>query len=946
MISQNKPPFLTNDIPCGKEDLMRFHRFLCLTLACLGSFRAAASQPVELRNDRNVIELGPAIEYREDPEGQLTLDEIRVSSKQDWKASGENVPNFGFTRSAYWLKFTIKGDETQSRSMLLQIAYPALDELELYIPQADGNYVVKKTGDHQLFQERDVDNRNFIFKLDIKGETTYYLRSASTGSMKIPLKLFDPEHFQEIDEKQVLEIGFFCGIIIAMLLYNSFLAVTIRDITYVYYIGYIGLLLIFSLSLNGMAFQYLWPRNIWLANFSIPLTMYGSACFALFFSSRFLRTPRLVPVANKFITGLKVWALIGIALMPFVPYKFTTQSSTAHTLVLNFVLMATGLILVKRGERSARFYMIAFAAIWCGMAAKALQTLGIIPVSYFTENGVFIGSMMEVILLSLALGDKIQQKQKAAQQKIESLNSNLADTIKSLDAKVEEQTSEIKSMLGNIQQGIFTVKIENGIPVLNADFSEHLTEILGTKDLAGKPLMTCVFSHSNLSQDQLSMVESVMVSCLGEPLIAYEINVQQLPSEFILKDSSGLSKTIEIDWCPVLSKNGATVQSFLVTMRDVSSYRILQAQSREQEDELRRTSELLNLPHATFLRFVQLFHELIQENRRLIATQRARDPEVLKIMFINMHTLKGAARQMGLTGLTSKIHVAEQIFSDLTKDERIAWNGDIITQTLDDCDKALQRYIDINQMKLGRSMTADDMSVSRSALESVIRFFRQLSGEALSLAAHQELKQLNQNLIGLVYHSSEKVLNDILKHAHTLAKDLHKAEPEIRIESVPVNLTVTGEDLLRKVFLHLIRNSLDHGIEMPDERVAKGKPASGQIQVVMDRPTSDSMRICYRDDGRGINIARLKQIARDLGLLKQDELSDSLKIANTIFADGISTSKSVTDISGRGVGMGAIKEYVERLGGSIELKLYTERMDSGFLPFELILHAPSDKLVA
>jgi hypothetical protein len=364
------------------------------------------------------------------------------------------------------------------------------------------------------------------------------------------------------------------------------------------------------------------------------------------------------PVANKLITGLKVWALIGMALMPFIPYKFTTQSSTAHTLVLNFVLMATGLILVKRGEHSARFYMIAFAAIWCGMAAKALQTLGIIPVSYFTESGVFIGSMMEVILLSLALGDKIQQKQKAAQQKIESLNRNLADTIKSLDAKVEEQTSEIKSMLENIQQGIFTVKIVNGIPVLNADFSEHLIEILGAKDLAGKPLMTCVFSHSNLSQDQLSMVESVMVSCLGEPLIAYEINAQQLPSEFILKDSSVLSKTIEIDWCPVLSKNGATVQSFLVTMRDVSSYRILQAQSREHE------------------------------------------------------------------------------------------------------------------------------------------------------------------------------------------------------------------------------------------------------------------------------------------------LSDSLKIANTIFADGISTSKSVTDISGRGVGMGAIKEYVERLGGSIPLKLYTERMDSGFLPFELILHAPSDKLVA
>lgn len=924
---------------------MSLGKILSAMLLCLIS-SLASSHPLDLREYQNGIDMGPHVEYLEDKEGKLSFDEIKKASPADWTKSGESVPNFGFTHSAYWLKFTVKSDPTRLRRMLLQIAYPALDTLDLYVPSSEGDYSIKKTGDHQPFHNRDVNNRNFIFKLDIQGEATYYLRCATTGSMKIPMQLFDPEHFQESDEKRVLEIGFYCGIIIAMLLYNSFLAVTIRDINYLHYIGYIGLLLIFSLSLNGMAFQYLWPRSIWLANYSIPLSIYGSAFFALFFSSRFLRTPRLVPLADKFITGLKIWAFVGMLLMPFISYKVTTQLSTAHTLALNFVLMATGLILVKRGHRSARFYMIAFAAIWCGMAAKALQTLGIIPVSYFTENGVFIGSMMEVILLSLALGDKIQQKQKAAQEKIESLNSSLADTVKSLDAKVEEQTSEIKSMLQNIKQGIFTVQIVNNVPVLNSDFSAHLTEILDTQDLAGKALIPCVFGQSNVSKDELSKVESVMLSCLGEPLIAYEINAQQLPSEFILTTSSGLQKTIEIEWCPILSKDGATVQRFLVTLRDVSSYRILQAQSHEQQEELGHTSELLNLPHATFLRFVQLFRELVDENRRLLGALSHRDPEVLKIMFINMHTLKGSARQLGLSGLTGKIHEAEQIFADLTKDEGMAFDRYAITQSLDNCDKALQRYLDINQTKLGRSMAADEIAVSRSVIESVIRFFRQLPVEALSQRVQKDVKTISQKLLDIVYHSSDQVLNDILKHAHTLARDLQKAEPEIKIESIPVNLTVTGEDLFRKIFLHLIRNSLDHGIERPEERLAKGKPASGVIQVVMDLPSSDSMRIRYRDDGRGINIGRLQQIAQDLGLLTPDELSDSHKIANTIFADGVSTSKAVTDISGRGVGMGAIKEYVERLGGTIEIKLHNKDKDSDFLAFELILHTPSSKLVA
>jgi signal transduction histidine kinase len=925
---------------------MRFGRFFCFAILCLWSFHAALSQPVEILSHHKEMEIGAAVEFMEDPEGKLGIDAIKAFDKERWQQSHASVPNFGFTNSAYWLKFTFQGEADKSRSMLLQIAYPALDSLELYVPQPDGSYAVKKTGDRQLFQERDLNNRNFLFKLEIEGHQTYYLRCETKGSMKIPLKLFDPEHFQQVDEMQVIEIGFFCGIIIAMLLYNSFLAVTIRDINYVYYIGYIGLLLVFTISLNGIAYQYLWPRNVWLANYSIPLAISGSSFFALQFSSRFLRTDRFAPLIDKFISLIKIWALVSVGFMPFIPYKTTTQSSTALVLFVNFSLMAAGILLVRRGHRSARFYMLAFAAIWCGMAAKALQTLGLIPVSSFSENGVIIGSMMEVILLSLALGDKIHHRQQAAQKKIETLNRSLADTIKSLDAKVDEQTSEIKSMLGNIKQGIFMVELVNQVPVLKADFSEHLTDILGTRDLAGKPLMKCVFERSNLSTDELSMIQSVMISCLGEPLIAYEVNAQQLPNEFSLNDGSGHPRTIEIEWCPVLSKDGVTVQSFLVTLRDVSSYRILQAQSQDQQDELRYTSELLNFPNATFLRFVQLCQDLLQENRRLISALRSRDPEVLKIMFINMHTLKGAARQLGLSRLTSQIHAAEQIFADLNKNEKLLLNPPQIMRALQDCELALQRYIDINHSKLGRSTTTDEVTIGRSTLENVVRFFRQMTDLPLSLQARQELKQLNQSLTDIVYHSSEKVLNDILKQANTLAKDLHKADPEINIQAIPVNLTAAGEDLLRKVFLHLIRNSLDHGIEFPDERLAKGKTPSGTIQVVMDQPDSQSMRICYRDDGRGINITKLKQIARDFGLLKDEELQDPLKIAYSIFADGISTSKSVTDISGRGVGMGAIKEYVERLGGSIELKLYSNDTESGFLPFELVLYAPSEKLVA
>jgi signal transduction histidine kinase len=857
------------------------------------------------------------VEYLEDPSRALTLETITSMGSEAWKNSEESVLSFGFTESAYWLRLTIDGPSDQIRKMFLQVAYPALDKLELHSPGPDGTYTLRTTGDTYPFAQRDVVNRNFVFKLDIQGRQTYFIRCETLGSMKIPLQLYDPDHFHAVNEWEAIGLGFFGGVIIAMILYNSFLGLSIRDMNYVYYIGYIGLFMVFNLSLSGVSYQYLWPRNTWLANYSIPLSIFGSSICALQFSRRFLRTDIHNPWLDRVIRGIMTWAIIGVLLLPVLSYKITTQSSTAVALAVNFSLLTAGLILVKRGHRSARFYMIAFAAIWCGMAVKALQTLGLMPVTAFSENGVVIGSMAEVILLSLALGDKIHQEQRAARRKIETLNARLSE-------KVEEQTSDIRSMLQNIKQGIFTVEMVADVPVLSADFSEHLTEILGEKNLAGRSLMDVVFGRSQLSLD-----------------------AQQLPKDFTLTAPNGQKKIIEIEWCPVLGPDSRTIHKFLVTLRDVSSYRTLQAHSREQEEELQCISELLNCSNTSFIRFCQLFQDLLSENRRLVSSLNARDGEALKIMFINMHTLKGEARQLHLSRLTSHIHTAEQAFADANKDPRAMLQAKDLLALLDDCDFALQRYIDINEQKLGRSTATHEVSVSRSFLVQVIEKFRQILSLPLAQPLRQELEDTNRKLMDCVFLNAELVLNEAMKHASILARDLQKAQPVIRIDSSRLNLSAAGETLLRKVFLHLIRNSLDHGIESAEERLAKGKPASGTIEVVMDQPDSDSLRIRYRDDGRGINIARLKAIAADLGLLKPDELADPLRIAQVIFEDGISTSKTVTDISGRGMGMGAIKEYVERLGGRIELKLATPEAETqGYLPFELVLLTPLTTMAA
>jgi two-component system chemotaxis sensor kinase CheA len=116
---------------------------------------------------------------------------------------------------------------------------------------------------------------------------------------------------------------------------------------------------------------------------------------------------------------------------------------------------------------------------------------------------------------------------------------------------------------------------------------------------------------------------------------------------------------------------------------------------------------------------------------------------------------------------------------------------------------------------------------------------------------------------------------------------------------------------------HLVRNSCDHGIEMPADRIAKGKPESGTITLLASHQ-GGSIVIEVRDDGKGLNRGKLLSKARERGLDVSDAMTDN-EVYSLIFAPGFSTAEQVTDVSGRGVGMDVVKKNIATLGGTVEI---------------------------
>ena len=142
-----------------------------------------------------------------------------------------------------------------------------------------------------------------------------------------------------------------------------------------------------------------------------------------------------------------------------------------------------------------------------------------------------------------------------------------------------------------------------------------------------------------------------------------------------------------------------------------------------------------------------------------------------------------------------------------------------------------------------------------------------------------------------------------------------------RVELVQVGeATELDKGLVEKItdpLTHLVRNSCDHGIEMPDGRLAQGKPAHGTITLVASHQ-GGSIVIEVRDDGRGLNRAKLLAKARERGIDAPDTLTDA-EVYALIFAPGFSTADAVTDVSGRGVGMDVVKKNITSLGGTVEI---------------------------
>ncbi len=460
----------------------------CLLLA---SFLLQAAPVVELGTDTERINLRPYVSVLEDPDNVLGLPDI-LQRDRDFTAVPERMRdiNFGYSNSTYWLKVILKTPEVADR-WLLEISFPTLDSVTLYAPDQRGEWMVFSAGDRQPFAMRPIRHRNFVFPLEPpQGETVpVYLRIRSEGSLTVPLTLWSNQAFHERSQDAYAGFSVYYGMLLALGVYNLLLFVSLRDRTFLAYVGIVIGMAIGQLSLNGLGNQYLWPDWPAWGNAAFNSGFAASGFFAGIFTRLFLDTRQHIPRLDRLILLLTAGFAIATLAPGFMPYQWAAIMTSLLAAVFSMTAVTAGVISLRRGHTGARWFLLAWTLLLLGVGVMGLRNMGWIPTTFLTTYGMQIGSALEILLLSFALADRFhiaQREKEQAQAEALSAKEMVLTGLRESERQLEERVAERTRELAEANRRL----VENEQHLLHLANHDQLT------GLANRRLLDEYFNHA------------------------------------------------------------------------------------------------------------------------------------------------------------------------------------------------------------------------------------------------------------------------------------------------------------------------------------------------------------------------------------------------------------------------------------------------------------------
>jgi HPt (histidine-containing phosphotransfer) domain-containing protein len=517
-------------------------------------------------------------------------------------------------------------------------------------------------------------------------------------------------------------------------------------------------------------------------------------------------------------------------------------------------------------------------------------------------------------------------------------NRTLEHRVAERTAELSQKTADINAMLHNMKLGVAAVVPGNRI---HPEYSRYLQTIFSIDDVGGKDLLETLFRDSTLGVDVKDQISVALGSMLGEDAMMFDLNGHLLPAETQLAAADGSHKVVRMDWSPIVNSHTGAIDKVLLITEDVTHLRELELSSAQQKDELAIISRIIRISASRFNDFIGSATDFIAANRKLISGSSGREQCDVAALFRNMHTIKGNARTFEFTHITDAAHRAEQSYDTLRKDPAAAWNPADLLAELDAVEAAIAIYNKVNEDKLGRKGRAADLLTTRGAFvaNEQLAEIRSMAAALVSRQRDPQTEQLQRSIDGLGLVSLSRLISGSMDSLSSLASELKKPVPSVDLRNGEIAFNNQFAEALKSSFMHIVRNSLDHGIEAPADRLRANKPEQGLLRVACER-NDDQVELRVSDDGRGLALHKLYEKGIANGIFSATAKPACQEVADLVFNAGLSTATQVTQVSGRGVGMDAVRVFLKEHGATVRIVLKNAAQELGFAPFEFVISVP------
>ncbi|MBX9851770.1 MAG: transposase, partial [Cytophagaceae bacterium] len=433
-----------------------------LIFALFIPFYSFSSEPVIINDDIQNFELTHLhYEILKDSSRNLTIKEVASPSLNGkFHVSSREYNYVEDVESAYWIRFKIKDISVEKRKWVLEFYSIQTEDFQFYVPQPDGTYKQMQVGQLFPFGKRDYKVTNFVFDLPhfLSDDRYFYVRILSNHASGFEFFINSQQSFTSYTVNEYYFLGIYYGILLIMAVYNLLLYFTSREKVYLLYVLYVLSCMINSFTEDGLGFQYIWGN---FPSLNWPMNNYlWSAFFLLTFvhySTTFLDLKKHSQKLYKIVLGVTVFYF---ALFVTERIFIINVDYLSMFYILPFlVVYIAALYVYKNGFKPARFFILGYTFVFIGLVILQLRNYGIMPHNIFTVYSFNYGIVLEVVVLSFALGDRIKimkaEKENAQRILIHQLEENqlLQQKVnKELEEKVNQRTKDLVNKTNELSE--------------------------------------------------------------------------------------------------------------------------------------------------------------------------------------------------------------------------------------------------------------------------------------------------------------------------------------------------------------------------------------------------------------------------------------------------------------------------------------------------------------